>query len=256
MMRWFKRARERQSERLSAYLDERLSPRERAETEALLAQSAEARAELAALRVTLQALRQAPRLQARRSFAVRPESIEAARPPRPGWVRLTPVLSGAAALFLVMTLVGGALDLFSQQPLASRPEATDSQAFTAKSAEPPPSAAATSAPAATATPAGTTAPTAEVPRAAQGPSTALQSQTPAPAATPAPTAAPQPTSAPVVGTGGGTTDGRDSQGATPPAVVPEPASHFPWLPLQVAAGALTAIISALTFWVFRARARA
>ena len=174
---FFKSVNQRRRELLSAYIDGRLSPKEQALAERVLQRSERARRELAELRAAVEILKQAPRVEAPRSFALTPEMVERA-PETPWWPRqLIPVATAAASVFLVFTLVSGGVGLFdSETPgdsgaleiaRAPSPEASDrSVASTATSAPrptPSPLTTPTLAPQATAAPfvAPTQAPTQE-----------------------------------------------------------------------------------------------
>jgi anti-sigma factor RsiW len=248
MMRLFrKRAGQRQQELLSAYLDGRLSERERAEVERLLESLPEARRELQSLRNTVAMLKETPVLKPRRSFAIQPSMVqERPKAASAGALRWAmPMAASAAVLFLTFSLIGGSIGLFEGgggAPLSQDPQqfafGTQAAPADAEAARPP---AATVAPrvalAPTATapaPFGTPVPTPQPgvagPPGAAGPSgvaslgSQLPSATPAPTATPplAPKAAQEDLPAIL------TTPGEDDGG-------------FPWLALQISAGILTAL---------------
>lgn len=100
------RARERVDERLSAYIDGALSPREQAQLEAQLAQDADLRARLESLRRTVALVRALPSVPAPRNFLLTPAMV---RRPAPVARRLAPALTFATAisgLLCVILLVG------------------------------------------------------------------------------------------------------------------------------------------------------
>jgi len=83
-------------DRLSAYLDNTLSPADRARLEARLAREPELRAALNDLRVTVRLLRALPTLKPPRSFTLTAAQVEAVR--RPRGLQLFPALRLATAL--------------------------------------------------------------------------------------------------------------------------------------------------------------
>lgn len=262
-----KRADERRQELLSAYLDGRVSESERAEVERLLEKSPEARKELQTLRATIAMLKETPVLKPRRSFAIQPSMVQE-RPKTPStmgklqWA--VPVAAGAAVLFLTFSLVGGSIGLFEgggtptsedgQQFAAGAPQTSESAsppaatappriAFAPTASAPPP--AGTFAPAPTPAPFGTPAPTrtAIAPTGAAGPAgpAGIASlDAPAPTATPAPTTT---SAAALKGTQ------EDAQAIARDAYKSD-GDDFPWLAIQLAAGALT-IIAVATFVMAR-----
>jgi anti-sigma factor RsiW len=99
---------ERDLELLSAYLDDALSPAERAQVEARLATDGEFSAELEALRQTKALVAGLPLLRAPRSFALTHDKLRASRPARRiiDLNRFLTVASAAAAIALVVLGVG------------------------------------------------------------------------------------------------------------------------------------------------------
>ena len=101
-------------EELSSYLDRRLSPAESARLEEHLASCEPCRRRLEGLRAVVEGLRALPSGPAPRSFALRPEQVEAARRQTPvgpaAWVQrayaFSPAGAAAAALLLFFVLVG------------------------------------------------------------------------------------------------------------------------------------------------------
>ncbi len=218
MARFFKGPVARRQERLSAYIDGRLSPGEREEVERQLARSDEARRELESLQATVRLVRMTPRAQVRRSFALSAAMVEArAEAPSRGLQRSAASLAtAAAALFLAFSLVGGSLDLFGRDALPAgggEDDAVIEQA--APQAAPAPQAAA-----------------AEAPKAADGGATERSLAAGA--------------EAPVVA---------EPEAVTEPLALATPARRFPWLALEIAAGALLALAMTTTFWLYR-RSRA
>lgn len=122
-MSWFtKHTARRRDELLSAYMDGQLSSRERAEVERRLAESPAWRSELESLRAMVALVRQAPRVQPRRSFALAPDMVRSETPRRKSRPPVRPIMSvvtAAAALFLAFSVTGGATHLFSEP--ATRP---------------------------------------------------------------------------------------------------------------------------------------
>jgi anti-sigma factor RsiW len=104
------------AETLSAYLDDRLPPRDRAVVVAHAAGCADCRRELAELRATVALLRGLPQYAPRRSFRLTP--AQTVRPTAPGWgwfARLLPALPAlraatvAVAILLLAVSVGDVL---------------------------------------------------------------------------------------------------------------------------------------------------
>lgn len=102
-------------ERLSAYIDNQLSPAEKAALEARLAQEPQLRAGLADLRRTVQALRNLPMVKPPRSFTLKPEQagVRARRGPLFSTLRL------AAALCTLLLVVTVARDLATNGSLSA-----------------------------------------------------------------------------------------------------------------------------------------
>ena len=224
MIRLFRNKRRKTEELLSAYIDGRLSAKEEAKVESLVASSEEWRAELESLRATVAAVRRAPRARPTRSFALTPAMVEMAAPQREWTARRTaaPLATAAAALLLTFSLVGGATDLFSS------------------SAEPAP---------------------AEIPGAAEAPATegqdapAPDTQAPGPQAAPA---APRSAVGEAASEEGAEAAPADSARSVAPAVeealTPElldTGSRFPWLALELTFGILTGLLVAVTVWLYR-----
>lgn len=138
-----KQARERVDERLSAYIDGALSPRERARLEARLAQDAALRARLESLRRTVALVRGLPAVPAPRNFLLTPAMV---RPRTPVARRLAPaltfatVVSGLLCVILVMgnllaAGVGGRIAA-APAPMAA-PEGTAAQTLEGAAKAPP-----------------------------------------------------------------------------------------------------------------------
>lgn len=102
------RARGRVDERLSAYIDGALSPRDQARLEAQLAQDADLRARLESLRRTVALVRGLPPVPAPRNFLLTPAMV---RRPAPVARLLAPALTFATAIsgFLCVILLVGNL---------------------------------------------------------------------------------------------------------------------------------------------------
>ena len=101
-------------EALSSYLDRRLSPAESARLEKHLASCDLCRRQLEELRAVVEGLRALPSMPAPRSFALRPEQVEAPRRPTPvrptTWAprasAFAPAGVAVAALVVFLVLVG------------------------------------------------------------------------------------------------------------------------------------------------------
>ena len=221
---------------LSAYIDGRLSAKEEAKVEGLVASSHEWRAEMESLRATVEAVRRSPRARPTRPFALTPAMVEMAAPQRAWTARraAAQLATAAAALLLTFSLVGDATDLFSS------------------SAEPAP---------------------AEMPGAAEAPATegqgapAPDTQAPGPRAAPGPEglapseaapAAPRSAVGEAASEEGPKAAPADSVRSVAPAVeealTPElldTGSRFPWLALDLAFGILTGLLVAVTVWLYR-----
>jgi hypothetical protein len=99
-------------ESLSAYIDDELTPRERARVEKHLEECQACADQLATLRQTVALVKELPMLRAPRSFAVRPAAVRAKPSPAPpAWGY--GLLKGATALaaLLLVLLIGGDLAL-------------------------------------------------------------------------------------------------------------------------------------------------
>lgn len=91
-------------EQLSAYLDGKLTPRQRADLEKQLAANPQLRADLESLRRTRAVLRAAPRLRAPRNFTLTPQMVRA-RPQLPvfyPYLRWSTALTGLLVLFILL----------------------------------------------------------------------------------------------------------------------------------------------------------
>jgi hypothetical protein len=103
-----KSAEEKQQEALSAYLSDALSPKERQQFEAQLAQDPGLQAELEQMRALRQAMRQMPPRRVPRNFTLDPAVY--GRPARQPLIQAYPILRGATALtavFLIFALAAG-----------------------------------------------------------------------------------------------------------------------------------------------------
>ncbi len=96
----------RDSNILSAYLDDEISPQERARLEDRLQQNPDLRGELEALRRTRLILRAAPKVRAPRNFTLTPEMV-APHPSFWGWFRPTMQWSAAVAFVLLLMTIAG-----------------------------------------------------------------------------------------------------------------------------------------------------
>lgn len=91
-------------EQLSAYLDGKFTPRQRADLEKQLAANPQLRADLESLRRTRAVLRAAPRLRAPRNFTLTPQMVRA-RPQLPvfyPYLRWSTALTGLLVLFILL----------------------------------------------------------------------------------------------------------------------------------------------------------
>ncbi len=121
----FKRGRgdgDRQQEAIDAYLDNVLTPAERARFEAQMAADARLRAEVEQLRALRLQLRAMPRRRVPRSFALNPAAYS--RPKAQPLLQLYPALRGATALSAFMLIFVLALGVFSGQFGGGAPEAS------------------------------------------------------------------------------------------------------------------------------------
>ncbi|MGI8690373.1 MAG: zf-HC2 domain-containing protein [Thermomicrobiales bacterium] len=99
-------------ELLSAWLDGRVSPAERAAVDAAIAADPAARARATNLRATVALLRGLPQPAPHRTFILTPEQGAAIRPARAAWVtRLFPAVSAASAVAAVLCIALVAGDL-------------------------------------------------------------------------------------------------------------------------------------------------
>ncbi len=99
-------------ELLSAWLDGRVSPAERATVDAALAADPAARARATDLRATVALLRGLPQPAPRRTFILTPQQGAAIRPARAAWItRLFPAVSAASAVAAVLCIALVAGDL-------------------------------------------------------------------------------------------------------------------------------------------------
>jgi len=118
-MAWLKRGKtehEYTAERLSAYLDDELSPQERERVDRHLAACAECRWDLETLRQTVQWVQELPSVPLPRVFTL-PASVQPERRERRRW-GFAPVLQGATALVALLLVVVMAGDmLLSTIPL-------------------------------------------------------------------------------------------------------------------------------------------
>jgi hypothetical protein len=104
---------DRQQEAIDAYLDNSLTPAERARFEAQMAADARLRTEVEQLRALRLQLRAMPRRRVPRSFALNPAAYS--RPKAQPLLQLYPVLRGATALSAFMLIIVLGLGLFSGQ---------------------------------------------------------------------------------------------------------------------------------------------
>ena len=239
-MTWFfKNGARRREETLSAYIDGRLAPSERAKVQRLLESSAEWRQEFEMLQAAIARVRAAPRVQARRSFALTPEMAgartQATRQPA---AFLRPVMSlatAAASVVLAVSLAGGA-GLFGTAPQAVTTSGSSaSDQFAAPTAQPP----------AAGAPAAAPAPQAQLKAARSAESTQDSAATP--------TA----TTAFTYGTTERTMAQEGPAGPGGPAtlsVTTRNSGPPPWTAMAIASGAAATLFGITTFWMFR-RAR-
>jgi hypothetical protein len=104
---------DRQQEAIDAYLDNALTPAERARFEAQMAADARLRAEVEQLRALRLQLRAMPRRRVPRSFALNPAAYS--RPKAQPLLQLYPALRGATALSAFLLIFVLALGLFNGQ---------------------------------------------------------------------------------------------------------------------------------------------
>lgn len=218
-------------ETLSTYIDGHLAPGERAKVQRLLDASPEWRQDLALLQAAIARVRAAPRVQARRSFALTPEMAgpHRAAPRQPtAFLRLAMSLATAAAwVVLAVSLAGGA-GLFGATPQAvTTTGGAAADQFSGPTASPP--AAGGSAPAG-----------------APAPQTQLKSAESAPDSAETPT--------PPTGFLYGAGERTASQGppaAEGPMEIARKPGHSPWPALAIASGIAAPLFSSTTFWMFR-----
>ncbi len=99
------RAQEKIDERLSAYIDGAMSPRERAHLERQLAEDPALRARLEALRQTVALVRKLPPVPAPRNFLLTPGMVTRPARPAPPARRLAPALTFATAISGILCVV-------------------------------------------------------------------------------------------------------------------------------------------------------
>ena len=104
-------------ERLSAYIDNQLSPAEKVALEARLATEADLQATLTDLRRTVRALRSLPAVKPPRNFTLTPEQVGQRAGARRG--PLFPVFRLAAALCTVLLVLAVARDYTTSGPLVA-----------------------------------------------------------------------------------------------------------------------------------------
>lgn len=116
---------EQDFERLSAYIDNQLSPAEKSALDARLSREPELRATLLELRRQVRALRDLPRLKPPRSFTLTPAQAQALRRPAPGLPSFFPALRLATSLSAVAFAILTGLSVMSPaaRPLALAPAA-------------------------------------------------------------------------------------------------------------------------------------
>jgi len=128
-----KSAEEKHQERVHAYLDDALTPRQRQQFEQEMAQDSGLQAEIDHLRLLKQQLRQLPGRPVPRSFTLDPALY--GRPARQPLFQFYPVLQGATVLTALFFMVTLSLSLISQPESASAPVASAPQALEAPEAE-------------------------------------------------------------------------------------------------------------------------
>ena len=128
-----KSAEEKHQERVHAYLDEALTPRQRQQFEQDMAQDSGLQAEIDHLRLLKQQLRQLPRRPVPRSFTLDPALY--GRPARQPLFQFYPVLQGATVLTALFFMLALSLSLFSQPETASPSVASAPQAAEVPEAE-------------------------------------------------------------------------------------------------------------------------
>jgi anti-sigma factor RsiW len=128
-----KSAEEKHQERVHAYLDDALTPRQRQQFEQEMAQDSGLQAEIDHLRLLKQQLRRLPGRPVPRSFTLDPALY--GRPARQPLFQFYPVLQGATVLTALFFMVTLSLSLISQPESASAPVASAPQALEAPEAE-------------------------------------------------------------------------------------------------------------------------
>lgn len=117
-----KSAEEKRLERVNAYLDGELSPREQEQFEQELAQDEALRAEVDALRQIQMSVRQLPRVRAPRNYTLDPAVYGQPAQTHEGW-QLYPALRVATALTAFFFIVALALDLMTPAGALDQPVA-------------------------------------------------------------------------------------------------------------------------------------
>ena len=124
----------RQQEAIDAYLDNTLTPAERARFEAQMAADTRLRAEVEQLRLLRLQLRAMPRRRVPRSFALNPAAYS--RPKAQPLLQLYPALRGATALSAFLLIFVLALGLFRGQFGVGAPEAAQVASVTSEEVAP------------------------------------------------------------------------------------------------------------------------
>jgi len=128
-----KTAEEKHQERVQAYLDDALTPRQRQQFEQEMTQDSGLQAEIDSLQLIKQQLRQLPHRPVPRSFALDPALY--GRPARQPLFQFYPVLQGATVLTALFFMLALSLSLFSQPETASPSVASAPQAAEVPEAE-------------------------------------------------------------------------------------------------------------------------
>lgn len=267
-MTWFLKNKARQREELlSAHVDGRLTPKERAEVQRMLDASPEWRRDLERLQATIASLREMPRLQASRSFTLTRDMLSAPVQKEPlRALRLAmSFATGTAALLLAVSLAGGAGFFGRSQPLAapqqgglSREASRDNELSTSKQATAPAAQGAATEGGASQDSFMTPAPS------LAGPAGAGPSDAPAPPQgfaaedTPVPQGTPEPYGATEPGAG------ESTAAVQPDEQTVQETKAFPpvgddrgswWTLASIVLGSLTVFLGAMTLWVYRTRPR-
>ena len=124
----------RQQEAIDAYLDNALTPAERARFEAQMAADSRLRVEVEQLRLLRLQLRAMPRRRVPRSFALNPAAYS--RPKAQPLLQLYPALRGATALSAFLLIFVLALGLFRGQFGVGAPEAAQVASVTSEEVAP------------------------------------------------------------------------------------------------------------------------